>query len=82
MPMKPASSSDNASGLPLSRLLAATSLKGGVHNHPASLTGSYAGREIAKSVICDGRADSGASPRRSATETSGSTKLNYPVEFF
>ncbi|MFH1872820.1 MAG: hypothetical protein ABIK82_16565 [Pseudomonadota bacterium] len=33
--MKPASSSDNASGLPLSRLLASAALKGRRRNHPA-----------------------------------------------
>ena len=49
--MKPAASSDNASGHPLARLLAAAALKGQRRNHPARLTPGYAGREIAKGVI-------------------------------
>ncbi|MBK8761243.1 MAG: hypothetical protein IPM03_12590 [Sulfuritalea sp.] len=49
--MKPAASSDNASGHPLARLLAAAALKGQRRNHPARLGPAYAGREIAKGVI-------------------------------
>ena len=49
--MKPAASSDNASGHPLARLLAAAALKGQRRNHPACLAPGYAGREIAKGVI-------------------------------
>ena len=49
--MKPAASSDNASGHPLARLLAAAALKGQRRNHPARLAPGYAGREIAKGVI-------------------------------
>jgi hypothetical protein len=49
--MKPAASSDNASGHLLARLLAAAALKGQRRNHPARLAHTYAGREIAKGVI-------------------------------
>ncbi len=49
--MKPAASSDNASGHPLARLLAAAALKGQRRNHPTRLALAYAGREIAKGVI-------------------------------
>jgi len=42
--MKPASSSDNASGHPLSRLLASAALKGRRRNHPALRRTLNAGR--------------------------------------